>query len=252
MIDEDIARSLLFAISNDIGQIASLYAMMNKLKKVSHRSKLKSFFRIYANFTRSSFIVTGILRRLFPSQSPAQHAYHIVFHKLLVSRRGTKSIFTTRRVFRRYWGISQRSRRMEYVSWDSLQAENSISYITRSLIICVLSDGDKYSWLENYAGSSGLKTGSILLDSNVPVHQLELDRWESPLTYCPLLQDAAHYIPDTVDLNADQEARYAIVCITVAAKFSLFQYRVCSPSLQRILAQMFRRENRHVRGSCHK
>lgn len=68
-------------------------------------------------------------------------------------------------------------------------------------------DGDKYSWLENYAGSSGLKTGSVLLDSNVPVHQLELDRWESALTYCPLLLEPANYIPDTVDLNADQEAR---------------------------------------------
>lgn len=32
--EADIARSLLFAISNDIGQIASLYAMMHGLKKV--------------------------------------------------------------------------------------------------------------------------------------------------------------------------------------------------------------------------
>ncbi|KAK7582669.1 hypothetical protein V9T40_014114 [Parthenolecanium corni] len=32
--NKDIARSLLFVISNDIGQIASLYAMMNNLKKV--------------------------------------------------------------------------------------------------------------------------------------------------------------------------------------------------------------------------
>lgn len=71
----------------------------------------------------------------------------------------------------------------------------------------LLEDGDQYSWLENYAGSSGLRTGSVLLDSNVPIHQLELDRWEPALTYCPLLKDAANYIPDTVDLNSDQEAR---------------------------------------------
>lgn len=32
--EADLARSLLFAISNDIGQIASLYAMMHGLKKV--------------------------------------------------------------------------------------------------------------------------------------------------------------------------------------------------------------------------
>lgn len=32
--EADLARSLLFAISNDIGQIACLYAMMHNLKKV--------------------------------------------------------------------------------------------------------------------------------------------------------------------------------------------------------------------------
>lgn len=33
--DADLARSLLFTISNDIGHIACLYAMMHKLNKVS-------------------------------------------------------------------------------------------------------------------------------------------------------------------------------------------------------------------------
>lgn len=33
--EADVARSLLFTISNDIGQIACLYAMMHKLNKVS-------------------------------------------------------------------------------------------------------------------------------------------------------------------------------------------------------------------------
>lgn len=32
--EPDLARSLLFTISNDIGQIACLYAMMHNLKKV--------------------------------------------------------------------------------------------------------------------------------------------------------------------------------------------------------------------------
>ena len=31
----DIARSLLFTVSNDIGQIACLHAMLHKLKRVS-------------------------------------------------------------------------------------------------------------------------------------------------------------------------------------------------------------------------
>lgn len=33
-LEADLARSLLLTISNDIGQIASLYAMMHGLKKV--------------------------------------------------------------------------------------------------------------------------------------------------------------------------------------------------------------------------
>lgn len=33
--EADVARSLLFTISNDIGQIACLYAMMHQLNKVS-------------------------------------------------------------------------------------------------------------------------------------------------------------------------------------------------------------------------
>ena len=32
--DEDIARSLLYTISNDIGQISCLYAMLHKIKRV--------------------------------------------------------------------------------------------------------------------------------------------------------------------------------------------------------------------------
>lgn len=33
--EADIARSLLYTVSNDIGQIASLYAMLHKLDRVS-------------------------------------------------------------------------------------------------------------------------------------------------------------------------------------------------------------------------
>ena len=32
--EADLARSLLFTISNDVGQVASLYAMIHKLNKV--------------------------------------------------------------------------------------------------------------------------------------------------------------------------------------------------------------------------
>lgn len=42
--EADVARSLLFTISNDIGQIACLYAMMHQLNKVS--------FLIHLSFTK--------------------------------------------------------------------------------------------------------------------------------------------------------------------------------------------------------
>jgi len=65
--------------------------------------------------------------------------------------------------------------------------------------------------LENYAGSSGLRSPiptQVLSAQGVPVDQLEIDRWESAVTYCPLLLDPANYVPDTVDLTQDTEARY--------------------------------------------
>lgn len=38
--EADAARSLLFTISNDIGQIACLYAMIHNLKKVHFRENV--------------------------------------------------------------------------------------------------------------------------------------------------------------------------------------------------------------------
>jgi len=61
--------------------------------------------------------------------------------------------------------------------------------------------------LENYAGSGSNRTQ---LSFGKRVDQLELDRWESPLTFCPLLKDPSSYIPDTVDLNSDKEARLVL------------------------------------------
>lgn len=76
-------------------------------------------------------------------------------------------------------------------------------------------DADKYSWSENYAGSSGLQSplpGHKLpsLPVAVNVDQLEMDRIDQGvLVYCPLLDEPASYIPDMVDLTEDSEARYS-------------------------------------------
>ncbi|KAJ4429005.1 hypothetical protein ANN_26001, partial [Periplaneta americana] len=86
----------------------------------------------------------------------------------------------------------------------------------RAGFLCCVADADKYSWLENYAGSSGLRSPiptQVLSAQGVPMDQLEIDRWESAVTYCPLLFDPSNYIPDTVDLTQDTEAReYWLQC----------------------------------------
>ncbi|KAI5710818.1 hypothetical protein M8J75_011640 [Diaphorina citri] len=156
--EADLARSLLFAISNDIGQIASLYAMMHKLKKV--------YFGGY--FLRNHPL--------------SMHT--ISFSIKYWSKGAVQSLF--------------------------LRHEGYLGAIG-AFLRGAECDSDKYSWLENYVGSSGLqrqRQPSIFIDdSNVPVDQLELDCWKSLLTFCPLLKDPESYVPDVVDLNADQEAR---------------------------------------------
>lgn len=53
VIEADLARSLLLTISNDIGQIASLYAMMHGLKKVK-KQKQPIKFKKKTHITPSS------------------------------------------------------------------------------------------------------------------------------------------------------------------------------------------------------
>lgn len=150
--EADLARSLLFAISNDIGQIACLYAMMHNLKKV--------YFGGY--FLRNRSL-----------------SMHTISFSIKFWSKGTvQSLF--------------------------LRHEGYLGAIGAFLKGTEECDSDKFSWLENYAGSGSNRTQ---LTFGKRVDQLELDRWESPLTFCPLLKDPSSYIPDTVDLNSDKEAR---------------------------------------------
>ena len=62
---------------------------------------------------------------------------------------------------------------------------------------------------------------------------LELDRFAKPLVNCPLLLDAASYLPDTVDLTQDHDAReYWLQCFTDAmdkVNFNRTAIRLSSP-----------------------
>uniref|UniRef100_A0A023F3Z0 4'-phosphopantetheine phosphatase n=2 Tax=Triatoma infestans TaxID=30076 RepID=A0A023F3Z0_TRIIF len=156
--DADVARSLLFTISNDIGQIASLYAMIHNLKKV--------YFGGY--FLRNHPL-----------------SMHTISFSINYWSKGK-----VQSLFLRHEGYL-----------------GAIGAFLKGAEQC----GEHYSWQENYVGSSALEPQPVIWFDNfnkdkVAITQLELDR-ESQRLFCPLLANPASYIPDTVDLNADEEAR---------------------------------------------
>lgn len=77
----------------------------------------------------------------------------------------------------------------------------------------LLTDTEKYSWGENYAGSSGLQSPlphpAIGGWPGGTIDQLEMDRCDQQLAFFPLLACPEEYVPDTVDLTKDKEARQA-------------------------------------------
>ncbi|KAK9503529.1 hypothetical protein O3M35_010068 [Rhynocoris fuscipes] len=156
--EADIARSLLFTISNDIGQIASLYAMIHNLKKV--------YFGGY--FLRNHPL-----------------SMHTISFSINYWSKGK-----VQSLFLRHEGYL-----------------GAIGAFLKGAEQC----GEHYSWQENYVGSSALEPQPAVWFDNfskdkVEVTQLELDR-EVQREYCPLLANPASYVPDTVDLNVDEEAR---------------------------------------------
>lgn len=49
------------------------------------------------------------------------------------------------------------------------------------------------------------------------IDQLEIDRFDWRLVYCPLLKEPVDYVPDTVDLTQDASARdYWLICFEEA------------------------------------
>ncbi|KAG8193734.1 hypothetical protein JTE90_005032 [Oedothorax gibbosus] len=161
--EEDIARSLLFMISNDIGQLACLYAMMHNLGKV--------YFGGY--FLRAHYL-----------------SMHTISYAI------------------NYWSKGK-------VQALFLRHEGYLTAIGAFLKGAEEYDNDKYSWCENYAGSSGLSSPlpSQPNTGNPMIDQLEIDRFDWQLVHCPLLKEPADYVPDTVDLTQDADARdYWLVC----------------------------------------
>lgn len=177
--ESDIARSLLFMISNDIGQIASLYALMHGLTRV--------YFGGY--FLRGHPL-----------------SMHTVSYAI------------------NYWSKGK-------VRASFLRHEGYLGAIGAFLKGAGEYDTEKYSWGENYAGSSGLQSpipAQISQHNSTMIDQLEMDRFDWQLVYCPLLEDPAKYLADTVDLTQDAEARtYWLQCFQDAID-KFVEVAVCS------------------------
>ncbi|XP_023931530.1 pantothenate kinase 4 isoform X2 [Lingula anatina] len=166
---EDIAKSLLISISNDIGQLAYLHAKFHKLKKI--------YF--------GGFFIRG-------------HPMTMQTISFAIS----------------FWSKGE-------IQALFLRHEGYLGAIGAFLKGAEEEEADKYSWIEDYAGSSGLQSPRT---SKVPLRErkstfdmLELHRFSNPLVNCPLLLDPSSYFPDVVDLTQDAAAReYWLQCFEEA------------------------------------
>ena len=162
--EADIARSLLYIISNDIGQISCLYAMLHKVK------------RIYFG---------GFFLRHRPV------SLHTISFAI------------------NYWSKGE-------VHANFLRHEGYLGAIGAFLKGADALETANYSWGENLYGSSAFQSRGYSRDSkdsSLEIDHLEIDRLESQLVYCPLLDDPDEYVADTVDLLRDHDARnYWLTC----------------------------------------
>ena len=182
MSDADMARSLLYMVSNDVGQIATLYAMLHKVKNI--------YFG-------------GFFLRHHPV------SLHTISYAV------------------NFWSKGE-------VKANFLRHEGYLGAIGAFLHGCETETTcatDSYSWTENLYGSSSsfpadkvpdqdsevsstpssLSPSSSSLSLIEVTDHLEIDRYETRLGHCPLLDN--DYTADTVDLTRDDEARkYWLSC----------------------------------------
>eukprot|EP00069_Balaena_mysticetus_P012089 bmy_21559T0 len=191
---EDMAKSLLHMISNDIGQLACLYAKLHCLDRVYFGG---FFIRGHPVTMRTitysiNFFSKGEVQALF-----LRHEGYL----------GAIGAFLK--------GAEQDS---EY----SVAVGRGLCWAAASGGGGPLGNPNQYSWEENYAGSSGLMSSSPELCPTQRARSgtfdlLEMDRLERPLVNLPLLLDPSSYVPDTVDLTDDALARkYWLTCFEEA------------------------------------
>ncbi|XP_005102785.1 4'-phosphopantetheine phosphatase [Aplysia californica] len=168
---EDVARSLLLCISNDIGQIAYLQAKLHGVKKI--------YF--------GGFFIRG---------------HPFTMHTMTFAIN--------------FWSKGE-------IQALFLRHEGYLCAIGAFLKGMEEEDAERYSWGENLAGSSGLQSpkhtsASYMQKMSMDFAMLEINRLDRPLLPCPLLLDVSSYLPDTVDLMQDGDAReYWLSCFADSA-----------------------------------
>nr|XP_035163329.1 4'-phosphopantetheine phosphatase isoform X3 [Callithrix jacchus] len=182
---EDMAKSLLHMISNDIGQLACLHARLHSLDRV--------YF--------GGFFIRG----------------HPVTMRTITYSINFFSKGEVQALFLRHEGY------LGAIGAFLKGAEQDIkSKVDAGGLAFCFPDPNQYSWGENYAGSSGLMSTSPELGPAQRARSgtfdlLEMDRLERPLVNLPLLLDPPSYVPDTVDLTDDALARkYWLTCFEEA------------------------------------
>ncbi|CAL1543269.1 unnamed protein product [Lymnaea stagnalis] len=170
---EDIARSLLLCISNDIGQIAYLQAKLHGVQKI--------YF--------GGFFIRG---------------HPFTMHTITFAIN--------------FWSKGE-------IQALFLRHEGYLGAIGAFLKGMEEEDDERYSWGENLAGSSGLAspkhvgTSHVVQELSNNFSMLEINRLDRALHPCPLLLDVISYLPDTVDLTQDIDARnYWLKCFADGAK----------------------------------
>ncbi|KAK7817266.1 hypothetical protein U0070_004403, partial [Myodes glareolus] len=187
---EDMAKSLLHMISNDIGQLACLYAKLHGLDRV-----------YFGGFFIRGHPVT--MRTI---------TYSINFFSKV-----TVASFLSLGTVTCGLGLGQGE-----VQALFLRHEGYLGAIGAFLKGAEQDNPNQYSWGENYAASSGLMSTSPELCPTQRARSgtfdlLEMDRLERPLVNLPLLLDPSSYVPDTVDLTDDALARqYWLTCFEEA------------------------------------
>ncbi|KAG8505477.1 Pantothenate kinase 4 [Galemys pyrenaicus] len=205
---EDVAKSLLHMISNDIGQLACLHARLHGLGRV--------YF--------GGFFIRGhpaTMRTI---------SYSINFFSKVAGRRAAELTAGPGASLPSELGVgglgpalaSAGSRRQGEVQALFLRHEGYLGAIGAFLKGAEQDNPDQYSWGENYAGSSGLMSsppglGPAQRARSGTFDLLEMDRLERPLVTLPLLRDPSSYVPDTVNLTDDALARqYWLTCFEEA------------------------------------